>query len=151
MDLTIIPYESVGSIKFGMSRLEVRQTLGAFVEQPDEPYLPEGITQEDVDFVDAFKELGVEVIYERKFPHVCIAISMYEPAAPIFNGRNLLEEPIEDSKEWLEAMDGEVEIIIEGVISYRFGIFLQSSYYDECKSDPPNLVGAFIRGYLDDE
>ncbi|HEY9897154.1 MAG TPA: hypothetical protein V6D34_17370 [Candidatus Sericytochromatia bacterium] len=149
MDFVITPYQTVGPIRFGMTRIEVRQALKVAVSEVTKSYLSDEISIEEENFVDYFDELDISVAYKPEPPYSCIGVILYKGANPLFGNRNLLNIPIEVLKDWLELLDDSVKVTIDGVSSYRFGISLDTDSYKLFKDEPPKSVGAFVEGYLE--
>lgn len=149
MDFVITPYQAVGSIHFGMTRSDVRQILGGSVNELTEPFLPDGISSEEINLQDSFDALNLQVAYKPNYPYPCIAVTLYEPASLIFRERNLLNTSIEDLRAWLSLIDDSTELIEnQGVVSYGFGIGLYTDDYELFKDEPPKSVTVFEEGHF---
>jgi hypothetical protein len=106
MDFLITSYESVGSIKFGMSIEEVRSFLNSSVKtfmKTSSSELPS----------DAFYQLGLQIYY--KHPEICNAIELASPANPIFQSQSLLGRPFSEVCRWFEQRDSSLEIFDSGL------------------------------------
>jgi hypothetical protein len=110
MDFNIVPFESVGPIRFGMTPEEVRKLLPFEVKSKN---LPGGKLS------DYFEEIEVDIdYYQQDGIWKCTSISLWYPANPIFQGRSLLELEDEDALgylvgdmigiiEWLKSIDSD--------------------------------------------
>lgn len=153
MDFVITPYQAVGPIRFGMTRIEVRQTLKVAASEVAKSDLLDEILLDEIsieeNFVDYFDELDISVAYKPESPYPCIGVVLYEGANPLFDNRNLLKSPIEVLKDWLELLDDSVKVTLDGVFSFRFGISLDTDDYELLKDESPKSVGVFVEGYLE--
>jgi hypothetical protein len=140
MDFFISSYESVGSIKFGMTQAEIQNILGGGGKNID-----------DLEKWDIFHDIGIQVSYGYNQPYVCRAVMLYEPARPIFQTRNLLDgTSIEKLQDWFALEDPLIEVESDGIITYKFGIYLSTQSYRLFKYEPPESVVVFEKGYYDD-
>lgn len=141
MDLLILPYESVGPIKFGMAQTEVHKVLSS------KAVVKTGNKLEKADF---FHELGIKVCYRRSSPYFCSALVLYEPSNPIFQDQRLLgAASIGELQAWLESIDDSLEITTEAITSYRYGISLHTPDCEILKHEPPKSITVFEKGYFD--
>ncbi|VEE61138.1 Uncharacterised protein [Shewanella putrefaciens] len=140
MDFSIIPFEGVGSIKFGMTPKQVRTNLGSgfksFKRTPDS-VLP----------CDYYEALGVFIYY--KLPSVVEAIEFAEPANPELDKAGLLTMSFNEVHNFLAAKDPSLEIQSDSLTSYNLGISVYAPNADE---DPNLLIESillFENGYYD--
>ena len=140
MDLIIRPYESIGSVKFGMTVEEVRAILGGrfqyFMKSPSSA-MP----------TDAFEEKGIHVYYKE--PGLCEAVEVTSPASPVFKGRPLIGRPFDELRNWFEEMDEEIMVDESGLTSLALGIGLYSPYASDSPQEPVEAVIVFEKGYYD--
>jgi hypothetical protein len=131
----ILPYQGVGPIRFGMGRDELRDKLGEFSSFSHS----RGNT-------DNFGYIKVE--YDRDS---CRAVMLNLPFEPIFKGKTLLKNgSINNLTKWLDSLNGILDIDIDGVKSYRFGIALSTESYNLFGNKRPNSMTVFRVGYFDD-
>jgi hypothetical protein len=142
IDTVIKPYEGVGLIKFGMTKTEVHQILGKAKSEDDY----------GVEIREYYNDGTIHIFYRRhEDVPLCRAMEFWEPAAPIFHGRNLLGgTSIEELRVWFELMDDSVEVNLDGLIAYGLGIALSTDSYNLFKDEPPDSVFVFTRGYHDE-
>jgi hypothetical protein len=124
-----------------MTQTEVRQLLNGKVEA----------FQRGEELWDTFDDSGIQVCYGCQEPYRCCAVMLYQPANPIFQGWNLLDgTSIEDWRNRLVLIDNAIETVTEGVVSYKFGIYLSTQDYHLFDKEPPESIVVFERGYYDD-
>jgi hypothetical protein len=145
MDFVITPFEQVGPIQFGMVPEQVHQAL---------QYSPESRSI-DNEINDFFEDLGISVDYSQiNGQWSCIAVALYYPSNPIFQGRSLFEQNIEeeeeylasDIEEWLLSFDNNVEVErSEGYVVFNgLGIMLYEQPYS------PASVTVYARSWFSD-
>jgi hypothetical protein len=141
MEFVIAPYVGVGPIKFGLTREEVRQRLGA----PVESFMKAPFSAAPA---DAFDTLGIHVHYgsdER-----CQAVEFYRSlTGPTFRGQPLFGKRFGEIERWLRTIDPDVRSDSSGLTSLAFGFGL---YAPSALNDPQSEVSgaiAFRRGYYD--
>lgn len=133
-DLDVIPYQGLSSIRFGMSREEIRNAIS---ENPRIFAL---------DSTDYFKNVHIE--YDKD---LCCSISLLPPLKPMFRGINLLgDRSIDKLREWLKSIDEVIETNILGVITFRFGFSLYVPAMSLFKGKSPEAVTIFRVGYFDE-
>jgi hypothetical protein len=142
MDLTITSYESVGPIRFGMTRKEVRELL-------DSPVIAFKRNDDDVAETDGFDDLGIYVEYDAK-DH-CVAVEMARPSNPIFADTELLALPYAAVKTWVRKQDEDVEVDESGFDSPGLGIGMYADIKKGDKKSTAETVIAFSRSYYGDE
>jgi hypothetical protein len=151
MNFEIKSYQSVGSIYFGMTRSEVRQLINdsfSDIEFSPTPELPDDLSIEEINLVDNFDALDIQVVYDSKSPYACIAVILYDSTNPVLNGRNLFDYPIEDLKRWMELIDNSFKVNLEAIDFYGLGISLCTDDYDIFKYEPPKSIAVFSKEYL---
>ncbi len=140
MDFPIIPYSSVGHLRFGMSVEVVRAALPSRVA----PFMKSLTSSHSADL---FPELGVHVHYNERGE--CIAIELACPANPMLNGNGLLGRHFTEVKDLLSAWDPDAVVDSSGLTSHRtgIGVFAPAAL----KSDQATVEGviAFVKGYYD--
>jgi hypothetical protein len=144
MDFIVLPYTGAGVIKLGMNQTEVRQILSGKVSE----------IFRAAERWDVFNDFGIQVHYGSKAPKtapVCRAIMLGNPENPIFQDRVLLNgASIKELKEWFELIDDSVEVATEGIVSYKFGIYLSTQDYEIFSHQSPESIVVFERGYYDE-
>ncbi|MBW4420910.1 MAG: hypothetical protein KME13_17015 [Myxacorys californica WJT36-NPBG1] len=154
MDFEIIPYQQAGSIRFGMTRTEIRQLFSASPKELSNGTLEEQLAAgmfpiEDVELVDLFCEDGVRVAYDLQSPHCCVAVGFFEPANPVLQGQSLLKSKLSELRKWLESIDEACQVESDGIYSYKFGICLYAEDPEVLKNELPMEVTVFTQGYYD--
>jgi hypothetical protein len=148
MDFIINTYESVGSIRFGMTSTEIYRILGN----------PSASHGGALEVIESFHEFGIQVCYNgNNDPITCVAIQfildsdrLSHSSKPIFRDKNLLDgTSIEELKDWLESIDTSTEVNVDGVTCYELGIGLGTESYRIFRRRPPQTVIVFSRGYYD--
>jgi hypothetical protein len=136
LQFEITPYESAGSIRFGMTSDEVRAQLqiNGGAPQEKQPVL-----------CDTFEELGMRVHY--RLPGAVEAIEFRSPARPVLEGRQLLLQRYGDLESWLRALDPGVKLDHSGLTSDRLGIRLYASSARNNPDAPVEVVTVFERAY----
>ncbi|WLR51926.1 hypothetical protein LC040_03165 [Bacillus tianshenii] len=140
MKLNIVPYESIGPIKLGMPRDEIRSLLNSKVVEFEK-------SEFDKNTTDAFDELGMHVFYKED--DTCESVEVSEPALAVFDGMNLVGTSFKKAKELLQKYDKGLSIDGNGLISYQLGISLYLEDTDD-ESLPVEAVMVFERGYYDE-
>src|SRR6188768_2838145 len=96
-DFEIMPYVGIGKIRFGMTKEEVRATLGV----PFESFLKSESSELPT---DAFDSLSIHVYY--KLPGVCEAIEFGDFGEnPTFKGYKFMGKPYKMVEDWLKNLD----------------------------------------------
>jgi hypothetical protein len=138
MDWTIRPNVGVGPIRFGMTRQEVRETIGTL---PSVFAKASGSTS----LTDDFREHGIHIYYDDS-DH-CVAVEMGMPASPSLQGRPLLGEPFSVVRDWLLAIDPAIETDGDGLTSKVLGSGVYAPAVDKDESTPIEAVIAFAPGH----
>jgi hypothetical protein len=120
VNFNIVPFESVGSIRFGMTPDEVRQVF---------PYKFESDPLWSGRYYDEFEELHVVIEYHQQNDvWRCTAVHLSYPSNPIFQGRSLLEQEDEDEREYL-ALD--IEDWLKSIDPKFIDTMLDSNYVSQ--------------------
>jgi hypothetical protein len=147
MDFVIQPYESVGPIRLGMTRDELKQVLGGRVDLIP-PWRRQDIPQ------DYFADYSIRIAYKKAEQNldVCDAVQLSLPSSPILFSRPLLKSrSIENMKDWLASMDDNVMLLPStGIISLKFGVLLANESYASFKHKRPSSVVVFDKGSYDE-
>lgn len=141
MDFIISPYDGVGSIKFGMTREEVRKLVD------DEFKVYSGI-----DLWDFFNGRGIQVCYSYDPPYICEAILLESRQKVSFLSKQLLGgESIGEIRDWLITLDQNLVVDSDNVTTYKFGFSLSPEVEDyDLFQLPPDAVTCFREGYYED-
>lgn len=140
MDLDIISNAGAGPIRFGMTRDDVRQTIG----QPYQSFLK---TPTSNLLTDAFVSNSVQVFYKK--PGLCEAIEVSAPSQANMNGTGLVGLPYTAAKAFLQALDSNLEEDEAGAISYAVGVAVYAPSHKKQPSLPVEAVLIFEQGYYD--
>jgi hypothetical protein len=142
MEFVIRPYESVGPIKLGMTKEEIRTVMP---EKPEDSHSFRG------PYTDSFQKSFLFAYYTKE-DGVCEAVEFGEPIIAIFEGKPINGIPFAEAKNWLECFDNEMKFErYVGVTSFKLGIGLYAPNYDE-EQEPDAHVEAVIvfrKGYYD--
>jgi hypothetical protein len=141
MDFVICPYQSVGSIKFGMPREDVRNLINSGFE-----------TLAGIELWERFLNLGLQVCYSYEPPHICEAILLESTESVTFLDRQLLGgESISVLRDWLNTLDSELHVDSDDVTTYKYGFSLSRQVEDYGLFQlPPEAVTCFREGYYND-
>lgn len=140
MKLVLTPYESLGPIRFGMSREEVRAVLAVAVH-------PFKKTPDATTLTDAFEAEGIYVSYDDQGD--CEAVEVASPAEPVLDGETLLGQPFSQLRDRLKARGDELEVDASGLTDLTSGLGLYAPSAEKAPNDPIEAVIAFRRGYYD--
>jgi len=138
MQLPIIPYESVGPIRFGMTREDVRKTLAL-------PYTSFRKSQESKTTSDAFDDEGIYVYYRES--ETVEAVEMALPAHPILKGVELLGRPYRDVSAFIESLDPGTTKDDSGLTSFKLGAGLYAPGAAKEPIEPVESVIVFDKDY----
>src|SRR5208283_3578225 len=108
MKLQLIPYESLGPIRFGMRREEVKMVVSV----PVKAYRK---TPKSSTLTDAFVGEGIHVYYDEQ--DACIAIEVASPSMPLWRDRSLIGDPFSSSLDWLKSLDPNIVVEDSGLTS----------------------------------
>lgn len=143
MNLTMVPYQGVGPIKFGMTREAVRKAAG----EPVHPFRKNMFSLTDT---DEFTKARVHVFYEAVNDTV-EAIEIWQPARPTLGGETMLDKPIDQLRhELLETDPDLMEETVGELRSDRLGLCVWAPTADADPGRPARSVMAFCRHYWDD-
>jgi hypothetical protein len=134
LQFEIKPYESAGSIRFGMTSSEVRALLQAGGAQGSLPPL-----------CDTFEHLGMRIHY--RLPDAVEAVEFRAPACPVFDGRQLLHQRYGDIEPWLRSLDSGAKLDHSGLTSDLLGIRLYASSASRNPDARIEVVTVFERAY----
>jgi len=137
MELNIIPYQSVGPIKLGMTRHEVRSVLNSKVEEFKKGRFSESLT-------DSFDDLDIHVHYTKN--DTCEAVEIFENANPTFENHVLIGSIFNEMKTTFEKYDENLELDSTGLTSKKLGIGLYVHDFEE-GNEPVTSVIVFEKGY----
>lgn len=143
MEFIIKPYESVGPIKLGMTKEEIRSVMP---EAPRDSHYFFGGT-----YTDKFDQMRFFAYYTGE-DGICEAIQFCAPSIAILEGKPINGGPFIEAKNWLENFDSELkEERFVGVTSNKLGVGLYApDYYDdEDPTIPVEAVIVFRKGYYD--
>ena len=140
MDFEIIPHTGVGTIKFNMSRGEVRSIYGGSFRsfrrwQDDEP------------LIDNYPQIGVFCYYDSV--DRLEALEFVLPARPIIAGLELLGISFKNAFDNLRTLDSAVEKDEDGAVSLQIGVGVWAPLAEEEPGEPVKTVIAFRPGYYD--
>ncbi|MDW0117952.1 hypothetical protein QTL97_13490 [Sporosarcina thermotolerans] len=142
MEFCIKSYDSVGPIKLGMTKEEIRSLM------PEKPWDSHDFRGP---YTDYFIASGLFAYYTGEYG-VCEAVEFTEPTIAIFENRRINGVPYIEALNWLKKFDDELKVErFLGATSYKFGIGLYAPNYDE-EQEPDVHVEAVIvfrRGYYD--
>jgi hypothetical protein len=141
MKFDVMSHKSVGPVSFGMTRSEVRKALAS----PVHSFMR---NEDDEAKTDEFEKLGVYVEYDSK--DRCIAVEVFSPGEPWFQGRNLLGEPYAKIRAWIQRQDKGVEIDEAGLVSRKLGIGFYADIKPSDRASHPESAIAFKPGYYDE-
>lgn len=134
LELEIVPYESVGLIRFGMSSLEVRQELRGHA-----------LTREEAG-TDSFVDLGIRIHYGANGG--AEAVEMCKPAQPTFEGRPLLGVASGVLEAWFGGLDDRIKLEHSGFTSSEFGIRAYAASARRHPNAAVEVVTVFARDFF---
>ena len=145
MEFEITPHKSVGGIRFGMTRVEIRSLFGEPRENSNEV---SAISESD-----EWPNFGLRVDYTEA--DTCEAILLTAPLAqPILNGRRLLDSPHRDICSWLRELDPGASFPADGEESLwcnKLGIMLGAPRNDEPEETRVGMaLLVWAEGYWDE-
>lgn len=138
MNFTIIPYDSVGSLKLGMTSQEIQENMNQ---------VPKKLKRRS--------EANLETdVYEKffvyyKIPGVCEAIEFNNKAEIMFNGIKLFELPYSKLKEYFTSLDDALKLDGSGLTSYKYGIGIYAPFAESEPEEKPEGIIVFEKGYYD--
>jgi hypothetical protein len=142
VDFAIDPYVGVGPIRFGMTRAEVRNVVGA---------VPQPFRRNRFERLDADAFLALHMFVYYKEPDVCDAVEFGGIAVPTFDREALLGRNFREVYEFLRAHDPTLQIHDTGLTSLQLGIGIYMSSLKEDADWDRETEGviAFEPGYFD--
>lgn len=138
-DWKIEPYVSVGPIRLGMAREEIKMLIN-----DARKLTTQRGSQKPGDY---FPALGLFVDYRA--PGVCEFVELGGPLSPSFQGQTFLGQPQWQAQAWFAWCDPELETDGASLISRRFGVALYSRAAEKAPDWPVESVAIFERGYYD--
>lgn len=135
---TILSFEGVGPVRFGMTREEIRQTLNAEVEEFRK-------SAESPTLSDLFIHHDAVAFYDIDYR--LEAMEFGDTADLTWNGTTLTGRPLKAILENVRGNSNEVEIDFDGVTFHDLGFGVWSPGWLEDDSEMPQAVIAFRRGY----
>jgi hypothetical protein len=105
--------EGAGDLRFGMTRQEIRETIG----RPFETFFKSSTSEMET---DSFDNDSIHVFYKR--PGLCEAIEFYPPANVSLHGRPLLGRPYDEIAGYLREIDPSAEEDDVSITSYQHGV-----------------------------
>ena len=139
MHLIIEPYKAVGTVQFGMTAAEVRESIG-------KPFRSFKRTPMAKMPMDCFSSEGIFAYYHES--GLCNAIEIASPSSVALDGRLLIDQPFPAVYPWLELSDPAVFDISAGITAPKYGISLYVSPEDSDGIASVISVTAFDRDYL---
>lgn len=140
MNYEISPLEGIDGIRFGMNFQAVRSLMGvdfkSFMRTPSSVFP-----------CDHFSEAGVFAYYDANGG--LEAVELAEPAAPTFEGVNLLRMNFESVLAFLKSKDASVSRDVDGAISIALGVSVYAPQALKDSSANCESVMVFKRGYYD--
>ena len=133
MEFVIKPYESVGPIKIGMTKEEIRSVM---TEVPSNNHYFRG------PYTDDFVQSGLFAYYTGE-DGVCEAVEIVDPIIVILEGKPINGVPFIEAKKWLENFESELkEEEFVGVTSFKLdvGLYAPNYYHDEDPAIPVEAV-----------
>ena len=141
MEWKIESLQSVGPVRFGMSRAEVRSAVHAPFRE-----VRKSVT---VPTIDVFETLLLHVHYGADGGAEFVEFGGGD-ATPVFGGRNLLKASFQDLRAWLRTMDPHLEEEEgAGLRSRKLGVALYAPAGDEEPERLPEGASAFAAGYYE--
>lgn len=141
MNLIITPYEGVGPIEFGMTRNELRKLFNGEVHEIQRI--------RDTDNIwDYIHEGAIQIAYYSEHRLLCSTIMLSHPEQVFFQDRNLLDgTSVRELTKWFKSIDKELDITMDGVVSYKYGISFCTEDYKILADEPPEAIVVFARGF----
>ena len=136
MKLIISPYVSVGPIRLGTSREEIRRVLSNRPVEFQKSALSPCST-------DDFREWHLHVFYRDDYR--CNAVELWRGSNPVLRGHELLSTKYIALLDEFRKLDSDLEVDVSSFISRKFGI----SIYSPAPFEPPASVMVAERGYWD--
>lgn len=139
MEFKVVPYKSVGAIKFGMKSNDISNIIGRIPEHFRRDY-------KSKNFDDKYD--GFYVYYDENGK--CVAIEFYAPSKVIYNSINILESSYNELNTFFSEIDTELECTKAGFTSYKLGLGVYAPFAAVNPEYNPESVIVFQEGYYDD-
>jgi hypothetical protein len=140
MELPIVPFDSIGFVEFGASP----DTVKASTNYLSESFMKTPMSEMPT---DAFDEIGIHIYYSSG---KCDAVECFAPARPIFQGRQILGQPYEEIKKWLESIDPHIVFDGSEIQARSFGISVSPGFSEIVGvNSVVEIVLVVDRGYFD--
>jgi hypothetical protein len=136
----VFPLQGWGLLRFGMSRAEVRATVGGAVESRKR-------TPSCSTAYDFFPGQGVFAYY--KVDDTLEAVELAKPASALIEGIDLLELALEDTERFLSSKPGPIEREPDGLTHHSLGVSLWAPNAGDDPRSKPESVLIFCAGYFD--
>jgi hypothetical protein len=132
------PYDGVGPLKIGISRVEVHGMLG------DSPpsFLKAGETLTDI-----YEQFGLFVYYDGEAK--ADAFELFPPANPTFESESILGRSFREVQDWFRKLDPNLETDGAGFTSLHFGVGVYAPFAMKEPEEPVEAVILFREGYYD--
>lgn len=136
MEWDILSYQSVGPLKFGLNRKEIRKN---FEDQPEVKVVTNAKPP-----LDVYPDKGLYVVYDKY--GISGAIEIKKPGKAIFHNQDLLAIPYDEALSWFHSMDNDIEETEEQFVSWKYGIL----FYAPGKNADPNILPDTITIFRED-
>lgn len=137
IEFEINPYVGAGVIQLGMTSDQIQKALDFYPRKFRRH-------KEEVESED----FGVCFVYYKR-PNICEAIEFTHPASVIFQGKNLIEQPYTEIKDFVRLFDNDLDCDLDGFTSYEYGFGVYASVAFREPMQPIEAVIVFERGYYD--
>jgi hypothetical protein len=137
LKLEIAPYQGISDIHFGMTSDRIRSLL-------NETPTPFRRTPQD-EPSDHYTKLGIQIYYSNT--DICEAIELATPAAPTFNGKTLIGQPFDITRDWLQTLDPDLETDETGLTSHKLGIGIYAPFAQSHPQEPIESIISFAQTY----
>ncbi|WP_411800804.1 hypothetical protein [Acinetobacter vivianii] len=134
-------YVGVNSIKFGMSREGVRNTLLNY------EYRIFRRNSYSESSIDGYDDIGLNVSYDSS--DKVEALEFSEPACVVLNGVDIFNIPASEVYALIKKLDQDVMIDEDGLISFKLGVGVYEPFYEEEYMHPIESFIVFKQGYYD--
>ena len=114
--IVAIPTVSVGSVRFGMTREQVRSTVGSFFTEFKKSRFSKNTT-DDFGFMHVF--------YDEK--NTCEAVELFNDCVVVVDGVCLMPSDKSDIDDWLKSRDASSEFFPDGSVSKLLSIGVAAS------------------------
>ncbi|RIH83032.1 hypothetical protein Mterra_02438 [Calidithermus terrae] len=142
MNYTLVPRQSVGPVRFGMSRGEVRAALGRPNSSGD---------RYDGLLYDSYRPLNLRVYHSPQAPHPCVAAAVEYPGGLELDGQALVWRPYAEIVAFLRARDPRLLARTGQVLSVALGLEYADGTASPDGMAPAVQVTAFAEGYPVDD